>query len=42
VRIGIVYTNTGPLAQLGIDMRDGALLFWTRPVSAPAGGASRS
>ncbi len=29
VRIGIVYTNTGPLAQLGIDMRDGALLFWS-------------
>jgi len=30
VRIGIVYTNTGPLAQLGIDMRDGALLFWSQ------------
>src|SRR5256885_13452835 len=30
VRIGIVYTNTGPLARLGIDMRDGALLFWSQ------------
>jgi Periplasmic binding protein len=30
VRIGIIYTNTGPLAQLGIDMRDGALLFWSQ------------
>src|SRR5439155_505341 len=25
-----IYTNTGPLAQLGIDMRDGALLFWSQ------------
>ena len=30
VRIGIIYTNTGPLAQLGIDMRDGALLYWSQ------------
>ncbi len=30
VRIGIIYTNTGPLAQLGIDMRDGNLLYWNQ------------
>jgi len=30
VRIGIIYTNSGPLAQLGIDMRDGNLLYWTQ------------
>jgi branched-chain amino acid transport system substrate-binding protein len=28
VRIGMIYTNVGPLAQLGIDMRDGFLLYW--------------
>src|SRR2546430_17269638 len=37
VRIGIIYTNTGPLAQLGIDMRDGALLYWSR-IGNRAGG----
>lgn len=30
VRIGIIYTNSGPLAQLGIDMRDGNLLYWNQ------------
>jgi len=30
VRIGIIYTNSGPLAQLGIDMRDGNLLYWSQ------------
>jgi branched-chain amino acid transport system substrate-binding protein len=28
VRIGMIHTNVGPLAQLGIDMRDGFLLYW--------------
>lgn len=28
VRIGMIYTNVGPLAQLGLDMRDGFLLYW--------------
>src|SRR5438128_12507046 len=37
VRIGIIYTNTGPLAQLGIDMRDGALLYWSQ-IGNRAGG----
>src|SRR5262245_43055769 len=30
VKIGLIYTNTGPLAQLGIDMRDGNLLYWSQ------------
>ena len=37
VRLGIIYTNTGPLAQLGIDMRDGALLYWSQ-IGNRAGG----
>ena len=37
VRIGIIYTNTGPLAQLGIDMRDGALLYWSQAGNRAAG-----
>src|SRR6059036_774846 len=37
VKIGLIYTNTGPLAQLGIDMRDGALLYWSR-IGNRAGG----
>ena len=37
VRIGIIYTNSGPLAQLGIDMRDGNLLYWNQ-VGNRAGG----
>ena len=37
VKIGIIYTNTGPLAQLGIDMRDGALLYWSQ-IGNRAGG----
>lgn len=37
IKIGIIYTNTGPLAQLGIDMRDGNLLYWGQ-VGQRAGG----
>src|SRR2546423_4290812 len=37
IRIGIIYTNTGPLAQLGIDMRDGALLYWSQAGNRAAG-----
>jgi branched-chain amino acid transport system substrate-binding protein len=37
VKIGLIYTNTGPLAQLGIDMRDGNLLYWSQ-VGGRAGG----
>lgn len=37
VRIGIISTNTGPLAQLGPDMRDGNLLCWSQ-VGNRAGG----
>src|SRR5262245_15531642 len=37
LKIGLIYTNTGPLAQLGIDMRDGNLLYWSQ-VGGRAGG----
>src|SRR5262245_1752819 len=37
VKIGLIFTNTGPLAQLGIDMRDGNLLYWSQ-VGGRAGG----
>ena len=37
VRIGLIYTNSGPLAQLGIDMRDANLLYWGQ-VGHRAGG----
>src|ERR671922_2605935 len=37
VRIGIIYTNTGPLAQIGIDMRDGVLLYWNQIGNRVAG-----
>src|SRR5258705_13335463 len=37
VKIGLIYTNTGPLAQLGIDMRDGNLLYWSQVGSRAAG-----
>jgi len=29
VKIGLLYTESGPLAQLGIDMRDGFLQYWS-------------
>ena len=37
VKIGFIYTNTGPLAQLGLDLRDGFLQYWTE-VGHRAGG----
>ena len=37
VRIGIIYTNTGPLAQLGLDMRDGFQMYWDE-IGNKAGG----
>ena len=37
VRIGLIFTNSGPLAQLGLDMRDGNLLYWGQ-VGNRAGG----
>src|SRR5262245_35753617 len=37
VKIGLIFTNTGPLAQLGIDMRDGNLLYWSQ-AGGRAGG----
>src|SRR5262245_48374886 len=37
VRIGMIHTHVGPLAQLGIDMRDGFLLYWDL-VGQRAGG----
>ncbi len=29
VKIGFIYPDSGPFAQLGLDMRDGFLLFWS-------------
>src|SRR5713226_5490306 len=37
VRIGLIYTNSGTLAQLGLDMRDGILLYWSQ-IGNRAGG----
>src|SRR5262249_26020421 len=37
VRIGLIFTNTGPLAQLGIDMRDVNLVYRSQ-VGGRAGG----
>ncbi len=37
VRIGVIYTNTGPLGQLGVDMRDGVLLYWSEVGHRAAG-----
>lgn len=37
IRIGFIYPNSGPLAQLGIDLRDGFLLYWSE-VGHKAGG----
>lgn len=37
VRIGIIYTNSGPLAQLGLDLRDGFTHYWNE-VGNRAGG----
>ena len=37
VRIGFIYPDSGPFAQVGLDMRDGFLLYWSR-VGDKAGG----
>jgi len=37
VKIGFIYPDTGPFAQLGLDMRDGFLLYWSE-VGSRAGG----
>ena len=37
VKIGFIYPDTGPFAQLGLDMRDGFLLYWSE-VGNKAGG----
>lgn len=29
VKIGFLYPDSGPFAQLGLDMRDGFLLYWS-------------
>ena len=39
VKIGFIYPDTGPFAQLGLDMRDGFLLYWSQ-VGNKAGGRS--
>ena len=37
IKIGFIYPDKGPLAQLGIDLRDGFLLYWSE-VGNKAGG----
>jgi len=37
VKIGFIYADSGSLAQLGLDMRDGFLLYWSE-VGNRAGG----
>ncbi len=37
IKIGFIYPDKGPLAQLGIDLRDGFLLYWGE-VGNKAGG----
>ena len=37
VKIGLIYPDSGPFAQLGLDMRDGFLLHWTE-LGQRAGG----
>ncbi len=37
VRIGFIYPDSGPFAQLGLDMRDGFLLHWSE-IGNKAGG----
>ena len=36
-RIGFIYPDSGPFAQLGLDMRDGFLLYWSE-IGNKAGG----
>src|SRR5262245_55376809 len=37
LKIGIIYTNTGPLAQLGIDIRHGNRPYWSQAGSRAGG-----
>lgn len=39
VKIGFIHTDTGPLAQLGQDMRDGFLLHWSELANRAGGRA---
>ncbi len=38
-RIGFIYPDSGPFAQLGLDMRDGFLLYWGEIGNKAAGRA---
>lgn len=37
IKIGFIYPDSGPMAQLGLDLRDGFLLYWSE-VGGKAGG----
>jgi branched-chain amino acid transport system substrate-binding protein len=37
VKVGFIYPDSGPFAQLGLDLRDGFLLYWSQ-VGNKAGG----
>ncbi|PYN94705.1 MAG: ABC transporter substrate-binding protein [Candidatus Rokuibacteriota bacterium] len=37
IRIGFIYPDSGPMAQLGLDLRDGFQLYWSE-VGGKAGG----
>src|ERR1700739_1562554 len=37
VKIGFIYPGSGPMAQLGLDLRDGFQLYWSE-VGNKAGG----
>ena len=37
VKVGLIYPDSGPFAQLGLDMRDGFLMYWNE-VGMKAGG----
>jgi branched-chain amino acid transport system substrate-binding protein len=37
LKIGFIYPDNGPMAQLGLDLRDGFLLYWSE-VGQKAGG----
>lgn len=39
VKIGFIYPDSGPFAQLGLDMRDGFLLYWSEVGHRAAGRA---
>ncbi len=37
IKIGFIYPDSGPMAQLGLDLRDGFQLYWSE-VGGKAGG----